>query len=433
MTVFFQLLFVALLATTAFFVFKRARRIAANISLGKTEPMRGKTPIKDVLLFALGQKKMFNKPLVAIMHLVLYVSFFVVNVEFVEIVLDGLLGTHRLFAPALGDAFYPAMVNFFELLAAAVIVACVVFLIRRNVTRVARLHGTEMTQWPKTDANLILVFEIVLMMLFLTMNATDTLLQERGVDHYFSTGDFLVSSLLKPLFAELPSDTLVAIERTAWWLHIIGILGFAVYITYSKHLHIVLGFANIYYSNNGPSGAVKRMPVVEQEVQHMMAGTEPPATDTDPERFGAKDVMDLSRHDLRGAYSCTECGRCTQACPANATGKLLSPRKIMMDTRDRMEEVGDLKAKGQEINDNTLFEGYVLMEELLACTSCNACVEVCPVGINPLNIIYEMRRYAAMEESKSPAAWNQMFANVEGNGAPWTFPASQRNDWMNEE
>lgn len=430
-----QLLFFFTLAIAIWLFSKKVKEIACNIRLGKEEDYSGNSAErwKNLLLLAFGQKKMFRKPLVALLHFVIYAGFLIINIEVLEIILDGVFGTHRLFAPYAGG-FYTFLINFFEFLAAGVIFVCLVFLIRRNILIIARFRSRDLSGWPRSDANYILITEILLMTFLLTMNGTDTLLQQRGHERYthFMTGNFAVSSLLHPLFAGFSNETLISFERTAWWLHIVGILAFLNYLPYSKHLHIILAFPNAYYTRLLPKGKMKNMVSVQNEVLYAMEPEKAPADAALPEKFGAKDVFDLSWRNLLDAYSCTECGRCSAACPATQTGKLLSPRKIMMDTRDRMEEIRkNIKHNGEFKDDGkTLLHQYITTEELRACTTCNACVEECPVSISPLEIIIELRRSLIMEESNAPAEWNAMSSNIENNFAPWKFNPDERDNWI---
>ena len=413
-----------LLTIVAFVLFfKKLGKIARNIHLGKAfqiNDQKGKR-IQNVLLLALGQKKMFKNPLVAIMHLFVYVGFIIINIELLEIIVDGIAGTHRIFKPYLGS-FYDFLINSFELLALLVLIACVVFFARRNFIKLKRFMSKDLTGWPKSDANIILIIEIVLMSLFLTMNATD------------AEANYMVSSFLKPLFSGFDTNTISTIEHAAWWLHILGIYGFMNYLPYSKHLHIILAFPNAYYAPLTPKGQMHNMPSIQNEVLYAMQPELAPTDAAAPEKFGAKDVMDLSWKNLMDAYSCTECGRCSSACPANSTGKLLSPRKIMMATRDRLEEVGNNIDKHKEFKEDgkSLLHDYISTEELRACTTCNACVEECPVSISPLDIILELRRSLVMEESNAPAEWNGMFSNIENNFAPWKFAPDDRDAWTKQ-
>lgn len=414
---------------------KNAKKIIRNIRLGTPTPPITHSSLrwKNVFRLALGQQKMFRKPGVAFLHLIVYAGFIIINIEIVEIIIDGLTGHHRIFSPLLGNA-YSILINSFESLAVLVIIACVLFLVRRYILAIARFRSNDLAGWPKKDAAVILITEIILMSLFLLMNACDTMLQSRGVESYaqHSTGAFWFSSLLHPLLTDANNNMLVVLERGAWWLHILGIYAFLNYLPYSKHLHIILAFPNAYYAPLAPTGKMENMPSIQQEVLYAMQPALAPATTAAaPARFGAKDVNDLSWKNLLDAYSCTECGRCSSACPANQTGKKLSPRKIMMDTRDRLEEVGrTIDKNGSWMDDGkSLLHDYISTEELNACTTCNACVQECPVSISPLDIILQLRRNLVMEESNTPAEWASLFSNVENNFAPWKFNPSERDSW----
>ncbi len=429
-----QILFLLLAIVAVVFFYRNVSRIRRNIFLGKPKDISDCKPERwrNVFLLAFGQKKMFRNPLVGVLHFLVYAGFIIINIEILEIVLDGLLGTHRLFA-AFGGGLYNFLINAFEVLAALVIVGCAIFLIRRNILKLRRFISHDLDGWPRSDANYILITEIVLMCLFLTMNASDTLLQSRNVAHYAGagTGNFIISQYLQPLLSGLSNPTLVLLERSCWWLHIAGIFAFLNYLPYSKHLHILLAFPNAYYASLEPLGKMDNMPAVQNEVLYAMQPELVPAEAEAPGRFGAKDVMDLSWKNLLDAYTCTECGRCSAACPANITGKKLSPRKIMMDTRDRAEELGKQLNSQKTFTDDgkSLLHDYITVEELRACTSCNACVQECPVSINPLDIILQLRRYLVMEESNAPQEWNLMFSNVENNFAPWKFSPDDRDKW----
>lgn len=424
-----QIIFVILaIAGTALFTFN-ARKVIRNIKLGKAlnRSDRPSERWMTMLKVAFGQTKMAVRPVPFFLHLVVYLGFVIINLEVLEIVIDGIFGSHRIFA-GLGS-FYNFLIGSFELLAAGVWLACAIFLIRRNVIKVKRFSGVEMKNWPKSDANYILITEILLMTAFLTMNAADAKLQALGAAHYIEAGAFPISTWLQNLLPNNASS-LIFIERFCWWFHIVGIFAFLNYLPYSKHFHIMLAFPNTYFSKLTPKGQFSNMNSVTNEVKAMLDPSFVPA-ETAPGKFGAKDVQDLTWVNLLNAYTCTECGRCTSVCPANITGKLLSPRKIMMDTRDRMEEVGkNIDKHGSEHQDGkSLLDDYITREEIWACTSCNACVEACPVNIDPLEIIMELRRYAVMEESVAPASINAMLGNVENNGAPWKYSPADRFNW----
>ena len=434
-----NIIFAILLFLGIFFFRKNILFVKRNILLGKAID-RYDQPSKrwaNMFKIALGQSKMVNRPIAGILHIMVYIGFIIINIELIEIVLDGLLGTHRVFAPYMGKA-YNWLIASFEILAALVLVSVVLFWLRRNAYKIKRFWKPEMEGWPKKDADYILYFEIVLMTLFLSMNATDSLLQELGNPQYIQAGFFPVSQLMTPLFSSFSAPTLVVLERSFWWLHISGILIFLNYLYYSKHLHILLAFPNTYFQNLAPKGAFKNNETVTKEVKLML---DPNATsyatrveETAVDKFGASDVTDLNWIQLMNAYTCTECGRCTDECPANQTGKLLSPRKIMMDTRDRLEEVGNnINKYGNHQHDNKqLLEDYITKEELWACTSCNACVETCPIGIDPLSIIMDMRQFLVMEQSAAPSDLNNMMSNIENNGAPWPFSNQDRMLWASE-
>lgn len=426
-----------LVGALALFV-RNINRIRKNIALGRPMDRNDQKAVrwKNMARIALGQSKMVTKPIAGLLHLVVYIGFLFINIELLEIVLDGLLGSHRLFAPILGS-FYNVLIAAFEWFALGVLVVVVIFWCRRNVLRIQRFWKAEMQGWPKWDADLILYFEVLLMSLFLLMNATDLSLQLRGVEVYPQVGSFPISQILLPLFEGLSTSTLISLERTFWWMHIVGIFGFLNYLYYSKHLHILLAFPNTYFANLAPKGAFANNPVVTQEVKLMLdPNADPYATPVNDtaanQKFGASEVTDLHWVQLLNAYTCTECGRCTSQCPANLTGKKLSPRKIMMDTRDRLTEVAAhlRQTKSTEITDGKQLLGdYITPEELWACTSCNACVEACPVDIDPLSIIMDMRQYLVMEQSAAPTALNNMMGNIENNGAPWPFNSQDRMQW----
>lgn len=437
-----QLLFAVLLIGAIVLFVRNARRIARNIHLGKPEARNDRKSERWALMtrVALGQSKMVVRPVAGVLHIIVYAGFVIINIEVLEILIDGLFGTHRVFS-FLGG-FYDFLIGSFEWLALGVWVACAVFLVRRNIIKLKRFVMKELDGWPRTDANLILVTEILLMSAFLLMNAADLVLQGRGEAHYIEAGAYPVSGWLAPMLDGWSNGSLVLLERVCWWFHIIGILAFLNYLVVSKHLHILLAFPNVWYSKLQPKTEMADMPRIGGEVKSMMDPSIPPPELPQPrtvagvemtERFGAKDVFDLSWKSLMDAYSCTECGRCTSECPANITGKLLSPRKIMMDTRDRLEEVGrTVDAKGKWEDDGKSLHTRITEEELWACTTCNACTQACPVNIDPVNIIVEMRRYLVMEESKTRPALTGMFNNVENNGAPWAFGPDKRLDWTKQ-
>ena len=418
---------------------RNIRRIIRNINLGrKIDRFDQKSKRwKHMTRVALGQSKMVVRPIAGLLHIIVYVGFVVINIELIEIVLDGFLGTHRVLSHYLGGT-YNVLIATFEIFALLVILAVSVFWLRRNAMKIRRFWKPEMKGWPKKDADYILYIELVLMFLFLTMNASDYWLQQHpeGQSYYTQAGSFPVSIWITPFFDGMSYATVVFIERTAWWLHILGILAFLNYLYYSKHLHILLAFPNTFYANLNPLGRFSHSYAVANEVKLMMDPSDDLSASTPVENeqqsFGAADVNDLNWVQLMNAYSCTECGRCTDVCPANQTGKKLSPRKIMMDTRDRLEQVGKLLNRGQDIDNNTLLDNYISREELWACTTCNACVEACPISIDPLSIIMDMRQYLVLEQSSAPSELNLMMSNIENNGAPWPFNQQDRLNWSKE-
>ena len=414
---------------------KNVRKLMRNIKLGQDVDVSDNKPERwrNMTRIALGQSKMVKRPIAGFLHLIVYVGFIVINIEVLEIMIDGLFGTHRIFSSI--GSLYGILIGSFEILAVLVLVSVMVFWIRRNIIKIRRFWNSEMTAWPKNDANYILYFEMVLMTLFLVMNATDITFQN------MNSGN-VISQYIAPWFSNLPESTIHIIERVAWWLHILGILVFLNYLYFSKHLHILLAFPNTYYGRVKPKGQFDNLEAVTKEVKMMMDPNVDPfaappegADNAVPAKFGASDVQDLNWVQLLNAYTCTECGRCTSECPANLTGKKLSPRKIMMDTRDRLEEVGkNIDANNGEFKEDgkQLLDDYITREELWACTSCNACVEACPVSIDPLSIIMDMRRYLVMEQSAAPVELNNMMTNIENNGAPWPYNQMDRLNWKNE-
>ncbi|MDG3581627.1 (Fe-S)-binding protein [Galbibacter pacificus] len=437
-----QILFAVVLVAGIGYFAINVKKLVRNIRLGRAIDRTDNKAErwKNMVRIALGQQKMVVRPLAGFLHIIVYAGFIIINIEVLEIIIDGLFGTHRIFS-FLGG-FYSFLIASFEILAVLVIVAVAVFWARRNIVKLKRFFYPEMKGWPKSDGNIILYFEAVLMCLFLAMNGADYSLQQMGAEHYTMAGSFPVSQFLVPWFENYSTATLIFIERTAWWLHIVGILAFLNYLYFSKHLHILLAFPNTWYANLKPKGEFNNLESVTKEVQLMMDPNADPFAapaedkgDDMPEKFGASDVSDLNWVQLLNAYTCTECGRCTSECPASQTGKKLSPRKIMMDTRDRLEEVGkNIDANKGEFKEDgkQLLDDYISREELWACTTCNACVEACPVSINPLSIIMDMRRYLVMEQSAAPMELNNMMGNIENNAAPWPYNQMDRLNWKNE-
>ncbi len=436
-----NLFFVVLLALGAGYFALNVRRLMRNIRLGRPVDRSDRPSERwaNMARVALGQSKMVKRPIAGFLHIIVYAGFVIINIEVLEIVIDGIFGTHRILSFMGG--LYSFLIGSFEVLAFAVLVTVFIFLARRNVIRLKRFIHSDLDGWPKNDANYILLFEVLLMTLFLVMNAADYHLQQIGYTHYAEVGSYPISQFIAPMFNGMADGTVALFERAAWWLHIAGILVFLNYLYFSKHLHILLAFPNTYYANLDELGKFNNLDSVTKEVKLMLdPNADPfaaPAPDPDavPEKFGASDVHDLNWLQLLNAYTCTECGRCTSSCPANITGKKLSPRKIMMDTRDRLEEVGRNidKNNGTFVPDGkTLLNDYITPEELWACTTCNACVEECPVNISPLSIIMDMRRYLVMEQSAAPMSLNAMMTNVENNAAPWQYSQMDRANWRNE-
>ncbi|ADY52834.1 protein of unknown function DUF224 cysteine-rich region domain protein [Pseudopedobacter saltans DSM 12145] len=423
---------------TLFFLFSiglfvyQVKKIRRNIKLGKSIAISGDRKLRWITMFkvAFGQSKMTARPIAALMHFFVYVGFIIINIEVLEIIIDGIFGTHRIFS-FLGS-FYNVLIASFEILALLVLIGVVVFLCRRLILHLKRFSGVEMTTWPRKDAIYILCIEVALMLAFLTMNAADHKLQEQGIYHH--AGSFPISGYIS-YFLPDSANQLMLIERFCWWFHIIGILFFLNYLPKSKHFHIILAFPNTWYSKLEEKGKFDNMTSVTNEVKAMLDPTFTPPTTDNQTKFGANDVFDLNQIQLLNAYTCTECGRCTAVCPANITGKLLSPRKIMMDTRDRLEEVGRLldKSNDEGLKKNTLLDNYISREEIWACTTCNACTQACPVNIDPLSIIMELRRYAIMEESNAASSINNMFSNIENNAAPWKYSPNDRFNWANQQ
>jgi len=438
-----NVLFAIVLIVGFGYFYSNIKKIIRNINLGVAVNRKdnAKARWQNMAMIALGQSKMVKRPIAGVLHIIVYVGFVVINIELLEIIIDGLFGTHRIFASI--GLLYDVLIGSFEILAFLVLIAVTVFLIRRNIVKLKRFIHSDLKGWPKSDANYILYFEITLMTLFLLMNASDLHLQNvpGGFSHFIKAGSFPISQFIAPFFNGMSNELVMLLNEGFWWIHIVGILVFMNYLYFSKHLHILLAFPNTYFANLNPQGKFDNLASVTAEVKLMMDpnadpfAAAPVSENAVPSKFGASDVQDLNWVQLLNAYTCTECGRCTSSCPANLTGKKLSPRKIMMDTRDRMEEVGrNIDAnKGVFIPDNkSLLNDYITPEELWACTSCNACVEECPVNISPLSIIMDMRRYLVMEQSAAPMPINAMMTNIENNGAPWQYSQQDRLNWKNE-
>ncbi len=429
-----SVVFIIVLGAATLLFTRKIRQISRDINLGKDIRIKDHRGLRCRRMFfiAIGQQKMTRKPIAALLHIFVYAGFIIVNIEMLEILIDGISGTHRLFS-FLGPV-YPVLISAFEFFALTVLAGCAVFLIRRNLIRVKRFWNDEMTLWPRTDANIILITEIVLMSSILVMNASDSILQTRPDMHYMALGSFTFSGFIQPWFSGLSTETLVFIERFCWWFHIVGVLIFLNYIPFSKHLHVFLSFPNVYYSKLRPRAEMANMPAITKEVKMMLAEDFSSQPEEEVVAFGASEVTELTWKHLMDAYTCTECGRCTDSCPANLTGKKLSPRKIVMDTRDRLEKYGRSvdklsNDKKPGFNDGKSLFHHISTEELWACTTCNACTQECPVNIDPVAIILEMRRHLVMEKSDAPAPLNTMMANIENNGAPWQYSRDDRLEW----
>lgn len=432
-----QIVFLILFIAVVFLAYRSYGRIIKAIKLGKSYTAEGSKGQrwKNVFLVAFGQQKMFKRWIPALLHLFIYVAFLFTQIELVEIIIDGVSGHHRFFADKIGP-LYNVIINFIEILSVLAFVSTLIFLWRRNLLKIPRFVKPEMDGWPRLDANLILIGEIILIFGIFSMNSADLALQNLADSHYPDTGQLLISSLVfENRLQDMSQSSLIVMERFGWWLHLSVVFGFILYLPYSKHLHILFAFPNVYFASLKARGAIENMPVITNEVKSMMGLTDETGseiTDELPE-FGAKDVTDLSWKNILDAYSCTECGRCTSVCPANLTGKKLSPRKILMDIRDRSTEIItqlDGSVKESDFDDGKSLFDYISEEEIFACTTCNACVEACPVMIDPLSPIIELRRYKLLTESKGPSEWMPMYNAIENNGAVWQMPG-QRFDWAN--
>ena len=432
-----NIIFTFLLIFSLGFFARNIKKLITVINLGKPVN-RSDNPLKrlsNMIRIALGQSKMVTKPISGALHVIVYLGFIIINIEVLEILIDGVTGSHRFFSKYFSTSIYNFLIASFEIFALLVLISVIIFWTRRNLLKIKRFLSSEMKGWPKFDADNILYFEVVLMLLFLSMNATDLILQERNYEGYYSAGSFPVSSFMVPIFDSFSTSTIYSLERVFWWSHIIGIFFFLNYLYYSKHLHILLAFPNTYYANLEEKGKFDVLESVKNEVLLMFYPEKASQNNESVDKFGASDVLDLNWVQLMNAYSCTECGRCTSECPANLTGKKLSPRKIMMDTRDRLEKVSIniSNNNGEFIDDgDRLLDNYISKEELWACTSCNACVEACPINIDPLSIIMDMRQYLIMEESSAHPDLNNMMNNIENNGAPWPYNQQDRELWIQE-